>query len=404
MNKMKKTIILLNLAILIILAGCSPRTKVTSSQNLKDTGKLKEALETIEEAIDPSLENSEKTLNWPRTWEVRGDIYQSIYQSEDKSIKSLVDNPLSEALDSYKKALELDEDGKFENSVKVKLTLLSNDFTNQAVNAFEVQDYEKALESFEQILEINEIDIIKQDNPEAVDTTIIFNAGLAAYNAENYDKAIDYYKEAATYGYNGARTYSLMANAYQLKKDTIGALEILQEGFEKYPKDNNILTSMIQVYLNLDKTQEALRYLNLAIEQNPQNATFHFAQGTLFEKLEAETEDSGESYEEKAIESYQNAIDLDPDYFDANYNLGALYYNKGVQQIEIANSIPTSENERYEEELAKSNKWFEKALPYMEKCLEISPDNNMTLQSLKNLYYRLKMMDKYNAILEKLEQ
>src|SRR6056297_1968652 len=136
---MKKTIILLNLAILIVLAACSPRTKVTSSQNLKDTGKLKEALETIDDAIDPSNENAEKTINWPRTWEVRGDIYQSIYQSEEQEVKDLVVNPLSEALSSYKKALELDEKGRFENSIKVKLTLLTNDFTNQAVDAFEEQ-------------------------------------------------------------------------------------------------------------------------------------------------------------------------------------------------------------------------------------------------------------------------
>jgi tetratricopeptide (TPR) repeat protein len=395
MNTMKKTIFLLSLATLIVLAACSPRTKVTSSQNLKDTGKLKEALQTIEEAVDPSSENAENTLSWPRTWEVRGDIYQAIYQSEDESVKELVTDPLSEALDSYKKALELDEKGRFENSIKVKLTLLTNDLTNQAVNAFEEQNYDQALQSFEQILEINEIDLIEQDNPGVVDTVIIFNAGLAAYNAEDYDKAIDYYEEAAKHGYNGARTYSLISSAYQMKGDTIGALEALQEGFEKYPDNNTILTSMIQIYLDMDKTEEAMKYLDLAIEREPNNATFLFAKGTLHETLDQE---------DQAIEAYQKAIDLNPDYFDANYNLGALYYNKGVQQIEIANNIPTSENERYEAELAKADKWFKKALPYMETCLELKPNDNMTMESLKNLYYRLKMMDKYNEMLEKLGQ
>lgn len=392
---MKKTIILLNLAILIVLAACSPRTKVTSSQNLKDTGKLEEALETINDAIDPSNEDAEKTINWPRTWEVRGEIYQSIYQSEDQEVKELVVSPLSEALDSYQKALKLDEEGKFENSVKVKLTLLTNDFTNQAVEAFEEQNYEKALESFESILEINEIDVIKQDNPDLVDTVIIFNAGLAAYNSEDYDKAIDYYGEAAEHGYGGARTYSLMANAYQLKGDTVGALEVLQEGFEEHPEDNNVLTSMIQIYLDLKKTEEAMSYLDLAIKQDPENATYYFAKGTLHETMEQE---------EEAIEAYENAIERKSDYFDANYNIGALYYNKGVQQIQVANDIPTSQNERYEEELAKADKWFKQALPYMEKCYELKPDDNMTMESLKNLYYRLQMMDKYNEMLEKLGQ
>ena len=228
-----------------------------------------------------------------------------------------------------------------------------------------------------------------------MDTVIIFNAGLAAYNAENYDKAIEYYREAAKYGYNGAKTYSLIANSYQLKNDTLGALEVLKEGFEKYPQDNGILTSMIQMYLDLDKTEEAMKYLQMAIEQDPGNATFNFALGTLYEK---------QGNEEKAIETYKKAIELKDDYFDAYYNLGALYYNKGVQQIEIANSIPPNENERYQEELQKANVWFEKALPFMEKSHEIDPEHIMTLESLKNLYYRLKMMDKYNQILEELGQ
>jgi tetratricopeptide (TPR) repeat protein len=392
---MKKTIILLNLAVVIILAACSPRTKVTSSQTLKDTGKLGEALTTINEAVDPGAENAEKTLEWPRTWEVRGEIYQAVFQSEDATVKQLSDDPLTEALNSYKKALELDDDGKFENSIKVKLTLLTNDLTNQAVQAFNDEDYPKALRSFEQILDVQEIDVIKRDNPEVVDTVIIFNAGLAAYNAENYDKAIEYYKEAAKYGYNEARTYSLIANAYQLKKDTLGALDALQEGFEKYPEDNTVLTSLIQIYLDMDKTEDAMRYLNMAIQQDPSNPTFHFAQGTLHEKM---------NNTDEAIEAYDNAIEADSEFFNAYYNMGALYYNKGVQQIEVANAVPTSDNATYEVELKKADKWFQKALPYMEKCHELNPDDNMTMESLKNLYYRLKDMDNYNKMLEKLGQ
>jgi len=392
---MKKTIILLNLAVVILLAACSPRAKVTSSQTLKDTGKLEEALTTINEAIDPTAEKADKTLEWPRTWEVRGEVYQAVFQSEDANVKKLADDPLTEALNSYKKALELDEGGKFANSIKVKLTLLTNDLTNQAVEAFNVEDYPRALRSFEQILDIQELDVIKQDNPEAVDTVIIFNAGLAAYNAENYDKAIEYYKEAAKYGYNEARTYSLIANAYQLKKDTLGALEALQEGFEKYPEDNTVLTSMIQIYLDMDKTEDAMKYLNMAIQQDPNNPTFHFAQGTLYEKMQNT---------DKAIEAYDNAIEADDEFFNAYYNMGALYYNKGVQQIEVANAVPTSDNAAYEVELKKADVWFQKALPYMERCHELNPDDNMTMESLKNLYYRLKDMDNYNKMLEKLGQ
>ncbi len=391
---MKKTIILLSL-LFAFSVSFAQKGKVTSAENLKDAGKIGEALKAIDEAIDPSNDKAAKSIPWPKTWEVRGAIFQAIAQSKDQKVKSLSSDPLTEALNSYKKALELDTKGRNKNSVKIQLTLLTNDLTNQAVKAFQDEDYKLALKSFEQILDIQEIDIVKADNPDAIDTVIIFNTGLAAFNAQDYDKAIKYYAEAAKHGYSGARSYSLLAQAYQAKQDTTGALNALKEGFEKYPEDNLILESMIQIYMDLDKSGEAMKYLEMAIQRDPTVARYLFAQGALYEKL---------NNEEKAIETYSKAIDVDSDFFDAYYNLGALYYNKGVKQMEAAKEVPANENARYEAELAKADIWFEKALPYMERCHEIKPDDKMTLESLKNLYYRMKQMDKYNTVIEKLGQ
>lgn len=391
---MKKTIILLAL-VLSVSGVFAQKGKVTTAQNLKEQGKLSEALETIEMTIDPSNEKSEKTINWPKTWEVRGEIYQAIGQSKDENIKKLSDDPLTEALNSYKKAIELDAGNKNANSLKIKLTLLTNDLTNQAIIAFQNEDYKKALSSFEQILEINEMNIVKADNPDAVDTVILFNTGLAASYAQEYDKAINYFSETVKYGYNGARTYSLLAQSYQAKKDTLGALKVLQEGFEKYPDDNLVLESMIQIYIDTKRTEDAMKYLQMAIEHDPSVARYHFALGRLYEDI---------GNEEMAVKTYEKCIEVDPTFFNGYYNLGALYYNKGVKQMEIAKEVPVNDNAGYEREMAKADEWFAKALPFMEKCNELQPDDKMTLESLKNLYYRLKQMDKYNAVLEKLGQ
>ncbi len=390
---MKKTIIMLTLLV-AFSSAFGQKGKVTTAQSLKDAGKVAEAYETIEEAINPANEKAEKSIPWPKTWEVRGEIFQAIGQSTDENVKKLSSDPLTEALNSYKKALELDTKGSNEKSVKIKLTLLTNDLTNQAVNAFQAEDYNKALASFEQIMEINDMPVVKSDNPDAVDTVIIFNAALAAYNSENYKKAIDYYKESAKYGYNGAKTYSLIGASYQMMKDTISALEALKEGYAKYPDDNAVLESMIQIYMDLNKTDEALGYLEKAIAQDPTKPRYYFAQGALYEKL---------GNEEKAIETYKKTMEIDPTFFNAYYNLGALYYNKGVQQVEIANAVPPNEKAKYDVEVKKADEWFAKALPYMEKCNELQAGDKMVLESLKNLYYRLQEMDKYNAVLDKLK-
>lgn len=367
--------------------------KVTSALSYKETGKLDKALETIEESIDSKNPKAESSIAWPRTWEVRGEIYQAIFQSKDPNFKKLSNDPLTVALESYQKALSLDEKDRFTKSIKIKLTLLISDLTNQAVTGFNEEKYDKALKSFEQILAIEQIPAYKVDDPNAIDTVIIFNAGLAAFNAAKYDKAIEYYQQAAKYKYNGAKTHSLIGNSYILKQDSVGALNALKAGLKEYPENGQLLVEIINIYLNTN-VDEAMRYLQVAIDQDPKNASYHFAQGTLFDKL---------SKIDEASKCYMRAIEYKNDYFDAYYNLGALFYNKGVKQVDVANAVPSNQPEKYEEEKNKADIEFKSAIPYMEKAHEINPTDRYTLESLKTLYYRLKQLDKHAEVVEKLK-
>jgi len=390
--------------LLCVSATFAQKGKVTSAQSFKDAQKLDKAVEAIEEAIDPSGDKTDKTLEWPKTWEVRGEIYQALYQTKDANFQKLSSNPLKVALESYQKALQLDDKGRNGNAIKIKLTLLISDFTDQAVKAFNNNNYNLALESFKKILEIQEMPLMKDDNAQAVDTVIIFNAGLAAYNAEKYGEAIKYYEKAAEYDYNGARTFELISSSYMLQNDTVKALEALQKGFEKYPDNSSIMVAMINIYLNANKVDEAMKYLDLAIEQDPNNASFYFARGSLYDK-------TGET--DKAIEAYRKAIALKEDFADAYYNLGAIYYNKGVKQIDVANAVPANEAERYEEEKNKADVEFKKAIEPMEKAAEYTENEktengkqtySSSLETLKGLYYRMRMMDKFDAVNAKLEE
>lgn len=390
---MKRLIIVLNL-LFLFSAVFAQKGKVTLALNSLEDGELGKAIEFIQVAINPENEKSEKSINWPRTWEVRGEIYQAIYQTIEEKYKLLSDDPLTETLYSYKKALDLDLKDKYSKSLKVKITLLVNDFQNQAFLAFNDGDYKKALNSFEKVLEINNLPVIKEDNLNAIDTVIIYNSGLAAFSAKDFDKAITYFKEASKYGYNSAQTFRYISSAYQQKKDTTGAIESLKQGFGKYPNDNELLANMIQIHIDLNRTKEAVKYLEIAIQQSPNNANYFCIMGSLYEKLDNE---------KQAVDFYEKAIEIDPKLWLAFYNLGVIYYNKGVNQFDVAGKVPTNDNARYQIELIKADVWWEKSLPFMEKCYEMNAKDNNTIETLKTLYYRLKMNDKYNSILGKVE-
>ncbi|MCX6219526.1 MAG: hypothetical protein NTZ69_00880, partial [Bacteroidia bacterium] len=85
--------------------------KVSSALSYKESGKLDKAWESIQEAINPANPKSEKSINWPDTWEARGEILEAISKSKDENYKKLVENPLEEAYKSFMKAIELDPKG-----------------------------------------------------------------------------------------------------------------------------------------------------------------------------------------------------------------------------------------------------------------------------------------------------
>jgi len=392
---MRKIILLLAIFSLIGISAFAQKGKVMSARSLKDAGKLDKALETINIAIDKNNEKSKKSIDWPTTWQVRGDIYRAIYSSKKANIKKLAENPLQIAYDSYKKAIKLDEKNKLKNSMKISLTMMNTDFINKAVADFSKKKYNEALICFKNILEINTLPIMQEsDKPASIDTTIIFNAGLAAFNAENYDEAIKYYEDAAKYGYKGGKTYELLSQCYLNKKDTLKTIDVLHQGFEKYPESNTILITMINLYLTTNKIDDAIKYLDIAIKQDPENASFYFARGSLYDKTKKT---------DLAIKAYSKAIELNPKYFDANYNLGAIYYNKGIEQVDVANAVPTNDPKKYEIEKKKADDIFKKSIPFMEKASEINPKDTYSLESLKTLYYRLKMMDKFDEVNKKIE-
>lgn len=387
---MKKLLILTGF---LMVTGILPaqKSKVSLASNYKESGEFEKALEAIQTATDPANEKSKSSLNWPRTWEVKGEIYQAIYQSGSEEIKKSIGNPLSEAFNAYKKALDLDVNKKISKSLNIKLVLLSNDFQSEGFKAFNDTAYQSALTAFEKILEINNLPVIKENSENTVDTAIIYNCALVALNAKDFDKAVLYLSELMKYGYNEAKPYVLTSGVYEQKKDTMLALQVLKDGLKKYPDDKEIISAMIQIYMNLKMSEEALKYLDIVIQMNPNFAGYYVAKGNIYDKY---------GDEGNAIKSYEKAIEIDPKSLEALYNLGVIYYNKGVKQIEIANNVPANDNETYQKELKKSEIWWEKSLPLMEKCNELEKDNRGIMETLKTLYFRLKMLDEYNAILE----
>jgi tetratricopeptide (TPR) repeat protein len=108
---------------------------------------------------------------------------------------------------------------------------------------------------------------------------------------------------------------------------------------------------------------------------------------------------------EAALKAYEKSVEVDPNYFNGNYNLAVLKYNQAVELVKERNNlgISAADQKKAKEMDAEINARLKEALPVWEKVNELEPDNRKTLETLQYLYVQLKMNDKAVAVAEKLQ-
>lgn len=305
---------------------------------------------------------------------------------------SIVEEPLDKAYSSFMKSIELDEKGRGVSQVKDNLNRLKYIYISEGSNSYSKKEYGESFKNFAKAIEIGELPIVSY-----VDTVVIFYAGLSAQVNKEFGKAIEYYKKALEYNYtsDGNVYYNIFEAYLTLEKGEEG-LEYLKEGFLKYPTNQSVLYGLINYYITKgDDPNLVLDYIHKAIEMDPEEYSLYFAEGTVHDKLENV---------EKAVASYEKALEKNPTFYDALFNLGALYYNQGVKLLEKANKVPAKEIEKYDELIGLSNEQFRKSIPYIERAYEVSQDRS-TVETLRNLYFRFRndneeMQKKYEEINE----
>ncbi|MBU8892270.1 MAG: tetratricopeptide repeat protein [Bacteroidales bacterium] len=387
--KLKKlTFITLSVALtMLILAGSSQAQKKYVNKALSWAEKG-ENLDTALVLLNLALED-EKTKDWAKTYYAKGILFKSINKTENAQFKTLSDYPLIDAMDNFVKAYDSNGAGAIKTLIDVAILDLPNEIANSAVNFYNEENFKAAFLYFQKIYEIKQLPLFGEE----IDTASVFNTALMAQRAKDYDNAIKYYTISLEYEYGEGGTYALLAEIYNQKEDTDNYLKILKEGFEKYPDDQSLLGSLINYYLiDSENPKDAIEYLDFAISKQPGNANLYSGRAMLYDKL-------GDF--ESCKVNYKKAIEIDGEFFEAFYNLGVLYFNEGVELTDVANEI--KDNEKYAIAKQIADDKFKESLPYLEKAFELNEEDISIGNTLRTLYYRLQMTDKYEALNKKLD-
>ena len=363
--------------------------EVVSAYNANKDGEYRKAATYIEQAI-----LVEKAASKDKTWRYRGEIYLNI--AADPEVSAEYPNALVLAKESYEKAREVDVKGRYERECIDGLGRVQIMASNNGINFYNTEAFDLAGNNFDIAASVaRTVDMI--------DTMAVYNAALCYEKAGMTDLAIARYYECAEIKYQVPNVFLFISTLYRNVGDDEAALETLKNARKDYPREQSLIIEELNIYLTSGDFERAKTNLQLAAEQDPNNEILWFSLGSVFDNL-------GNS--EEAISAYLKAIEVKADYFDANYNLGALYFNQAVQGINAANEMwkprMTNKEAAAQKKLeTEAKELFNTAKPYLEAAFAINPEDLQTIRSLKDIYARTGEDDKFlqmNDLIKKAQE
>lgn len=393
---------------ILLIAGVSmifaQKSNVSTADRL--TQQDKPNFKGARESIKPAL-TDESTKNDPKTYYTAGMIgfkenealLTEMYLQKDINQKKKGE-AIIESYNYFIKANELDmlpnKRGKirpkYTRRIKENLKTYYTDqlnLINYGAVLFDGKEYDKAFEVFQIFLSIPKLPLMKNEIPTNDSTyhMIQYFSGLAATNSKKHKEAIKIYEDLKNVNYENKNVYQLLTEEYKNAKDTVKYMSTLKEGFDKFKDDPWFLQNIINHYINTEQIEQASNYLNAAIEQAPNIPEYYYVKGNIEDRL---------GNTEEARKAFDKAVELKPDYAEGYFGIGRLIYNQAVEMLKAADTI--KDNKTYNQEVEKANLVFKQSKPFLEKAVELNPNDNDFKQTLKMLYYRLGENEKYEAL------
>ena len=381
--------------------------------------KLHEAVDMIAIATAAAETNGDAG-----TWQTQGDIYNtitnqivSVKQLNIGSVENLpqVEAPAITAFNAYRKALDLAEKKYHTKDALKGIRAVQTNLNNMGIYSYEDGKFAEAYTNFNGVLEAHTLLLDAGEESMLEDETAVadqqYITGLAALNANMVGEAAPLFRALKDSGADKPAIYealykveaadALDPNSTLSEEEKTAMLEKayanLAEGRQRFPDDVSILFAEINHFLRINKLDVLIEKLETAIEKEPGNISLYTTMGNVYDNLyQKETgegnAEAADGYFNDALNYYNQALEKDPNFTDATYSIGALYFNKAATMTQalsaLADDFSKEGQRKYEELQTQVNEVFETALPYFIAVEKEKPTDLNTLIALKEIYAR----------------
>lgn len=366
----------LNKSGLLLIAGITMITGAATAQKKAETDaalayrSIKTAMESqdMEGAkkatlkakgfIDQAAAHAE-TEKSPKTLFYKGEIYGTIHFLRQLNDQAFNDATPSDALDQAIKAYNsaYTTSDKFDSDIANSIGMGKMQIAMAANALFDGQKFKEAGDMYETSAKLSSA-------LNEIDTAAIYNTALCATNSEDWDRAAANYRRCAELNY----------------------------------KPETIFRSTASAYISAKKNEEALTFLKEAIVKSPKDKYLYWTLGTIAMDL---------NDNQLVIDNLNKAIELDPKYADAYYNLGSYFLGKGEDLRQKAAGMTASEKKQSDEMLNQSLEFYKLSTAALEQYVILVPNDKDVLKSLYKMFRSLKDTEKeakYKKMMEEADQ
>jgi tetratricopeptide (TPR) repeat protein len=242
---------------------------------------------------------------------------------------------------------------------------------NQANEAMKSKDYAKAFELYESAMSnLGDVQV-----PDAIN----YNIGLAAYNSDNFDKAIEYFDKAIAADANVDKSWEYKAGAYGKMNKYQEAIDSYKKAIEASPDNASTLSynAGITAYKG-KKYTDAVEFFTKAVEGNYKGSTAQYYKAVAYNKLKDD-----EGYKAalvEGVEKFPTNTKLTDALAKVYVSEGNELYKKGAAILSAANEKVNAgtlktDDEAYTAEVDKAKVEFQAAIEILEKAIAIDPGN-----------------------------
>ena len=340
--------------------------------SIAEKADAKKQLTIIGEGIK-ALELAEKdrrTKNWPETWAIKAYLSSYIALIDENEVNS--DKYYQFAQDALSQAIKLD---KFQSN---------SELISAANFNIHIKTLRKGTEAFQQNDFATAYDLLKNVSDfKPTDTLLATNVAICAQNLQQYNEALTYFLRAKDNGAKNPSLYQNIANLYASKFETELAIKTLEEGLKSNANHPILTNDYINILLDNEQYEKATKAVESSLKTDKRNKLLFFLYGYL-QQNEAKKSSTAEF-------SYQKALEVDYNYFDALYQLAIAY-------------IQTANDALKQKDIQKFTANINRAEYSLLRAYDININHRNTVKLLIDIYTRKNRLDKVQELKRRLNE